>query len=360
MGFFDWFRKSDSTALDEVLAREPVVLPPRQSRAAEPARPVRAAALPPMAFAGEAAEQVARDLFAAAATISDPNDRLFVSTLIRAVKNEGVELPAMPEDVIRIQRVLANPDCDARELARAIKHDPALSTRFVSVANSPLYRRAERTNTVEDSVVRVGMKQATSLVLAIVSKAKMFRVADDAAAADRLHRHALAAGVAAKLIAPNAEVENDAFLGGLLHDLGRVFMLSVASNQYRDSRGQSRVRPTTLDYLVDKLHAGFSGLVAERWGFSQPLVHALLHHHLPEEGGADLVILVPPFAEELTHTLACADLIAHLVLEEDLDADREAALVGMLEKIGAGEPEEVVVDTKDAYEALQYELGRNA
>ncbi|MEQ8976914.1 MAG: hypothetical protein RL846_03235, partial [Deltaproteobacteria bacterium] len=68
-------------------------------------------------------------------------------------------------------------------------------------------------------------------------------------------------------------------------------------------------------------------------------------------------ILVPPFAEDLTHTLACADLVAHLVLGEELADGREEALAAMLEKLGAGEPDEVVLDTKDAYEALQYELG---
>ncbi len=356
MGLFDWFRRSEAPQLDEVLARDPAVLPPRTNSTTH-RQPVAPAPIAPVAFAGEAAERVARDLYAMASTMTDPDDRRYISTLIRAVKNDGVELPAIPEDVVRVQRVLAAPDSSAGDLARAIKHDPAMATRFISVANSPLYRLGERTNTLEDAIVRVGMKQATALVLAIVSKAKMFRVADDQAMADQLHHHALAAGVAAKLIAQTPEVQRDAFIGGMLHDLGRVFLITVAGDQFRTSRGASRPRHTFVEYLLDELHAGFSGLVAERWGFSQALVQALLHHHLPEEGGAELVILVPSFAEDLTHTLACADLVAHLALGEELEDGREAALASMLEKLGAGEPDEVIVDTKDAFEALQYELG---
>lgn len=357
MGLLDWFRGRKTPDLEEVLAaRGPTTLPPRRPSNPRPPSIEAEAVLMPMSFAGLAAEQLAHELHDVASAVTDPGDRMFVSTLIRAVKNEGVDLPTAPDDVVQIQRLLSSPDCDVPDLARAIKRDPAMSARFVSIANSPLYARGERVTCVEDAVVRVGLNQASSLVMAIVSKAKMFRVANDQGEADRLHRHALATAVAAKMIAKGAEVDRHAFIGGLLHDLGRVFMLSTAGAQFQKSRGQSRPQPQTLDRLVTQLHAGFSALVAERWGYEAELVLALQHHHRPIEGGASAVVLVPAAAEPLTYTLAGADLVAHVVLDEPLDDARMKALEEILEHLEAGPSDEVIADCQDAFEALMYEL----
>lgn len=270
------------------------------------------------AFSSNVLDQLLQDLHLLASELVHPDDRLLLSSLRRAVRNDGMELPSMPEDVVRLQRLLASPDCDVGELARAIQRDPAISGRFVAIANSTVYARKERVSTVEDAAVRIGLNQASMIVMAIVSKAKLFHAAGYRQEAAELHRHALAAAVSAQLLARTARVhEQDAFIAGLLHDLGQVFVFALAGKEQRESRGARAPSPQAIERISEVVHAGLGALVATSWGFGDHVVSAIQHHHLPVSGGSSAVVLIPPEAERLTYVLAAADTMAEILLQPE-------------------------------------------
>lgn len=360
MGLLDWFLGKKEPDITPVLAARPSApLPPRNATVPGAVQEaIKPAGLAAPAFAGAVQSQLSHDLSLAASQVTDPGDRLYVSSLIRAVKNDGVELPAMPEDILRVQRILADPDAGVGDLARAVKRDPAMAAKFVAIANSALYSRGERINVVDDAVVRVGLNQASAIIMAIVAKAKMFRLPNDEEGARRLHQHALAAAAAsASLAKGHTEIESDAFIAGMLHDIGRVYMLQVAANQRIETRGKKCPRDDTVDDLVERLHAGFSALVAERWEFSPQLVAALQFHHLPERSGMDATIMIPDDAERLTFTVAAADVVTYVMLQEEIEPERVTSLEAVLAKLEVGAIDEVVVAAQESYDALMTELG---
>ena len=268
-------------------------------------------------FDGVLAGQLAVDLKDAIERLTLPEDRLYGEMLLDALNRNGVEPPAMPDDVLRIQKLLAEPDCDVPDLAAAITRDPAIAGRFVGIANSPLYARADRVRTVDDAVVRIGLRQTAMIVMAIVAQTKIFRAFGYDHLARQVHRHCLAAAVAGQLFARRAHViESHAFMGGLLHDIGRIWMLSIAGDVMRQSRGKQQVSDDTLEAVTAQFHAGFGALVVEDWGFEDVLVAALRFHHTPSTPGYTLEA-IPEHARDLTHVLSAGELMSHAVTAPD-------------------------------------------
>ena len=307
-------------------------------------------------FQGVLTTHLDADLEAFVEQLASADDRAYGDVVLRALRNDGVDPPAMPDDVLRIQRLLSEPDCDVTPLAAAITKDPSIAGRFVGIANSPLYARADRVRSVDEAVIRIGMRQTTMIVMAIVSKTKLFRAPSYEQQARELHRHCLAAAVAGQMLARIAGVEEGhAFMGGLLHDIGRVWFLSMSADVTRQSRGKRKVSLATIDALSDRFHAGFSAMVTESWGFEDSLVSAIMFHHAPSVPGPDYnPDLIPDHARALTYTLAGGDLLSHAILNPD--EPTPVALTDIGAELGVEINRELQRDCWEAFIAFEQQL----
>lgn len=128
-------------------------------------------------------------------------------------------LPALPTVVHAVTRRITNPRSSAAEVGRLLSHDQALTARVLRLANSAFYAPREPVKNPEHAVVLMGF----STVRAIILKASIFS-AFDVASAKPFWLHALGAACAASAIARVSGVgrPEDAFVMGLLHDLGKL------------------------------------------------------------------------------------------------------------------------------------------
>ena len=346
MGFLSWLSKQLSELDLAAEADEPT--PVQKEAAFEPG--------PDVTLFGLLSHHLKGEVAAVIDELDEPDDQAFGSLLLEAFDRNGVEPPAMPEDVLRIQKLLASPYCDVPDLAAAITRDPAIAGRFVGIANSPMYARTDRVRTVDDAVVRIGLRQTSMIVMAIVAKTKLFRAPGYQAQAHELHRHALASAVTGQLLARRAHiVEGHAFMGGLLHDIGRIWMLSIAGDLNRRSRGRQAVSPTLLADLGDRFHAGFSALVVEEWGFEDVLVASVLYHTAPSRVVAgDPLAAVPESARALTATIAAADMIGATILNPD--APVPDALSSACEQLGLTFDAELKSTCQTAFVAFEQQV----
>jgi HD-like signal output (HDOD) protein len=302
--------------------------PPRPALGRAPSRTesgVSFADSSPSAFSGAVAERLVDALHEEAHQVTDVHDRQYVAGLLRAVRNEGVELPSLPAEVLRLHRLLGTADTSVAELVHAVQRDPAITARFVKIANSGAYARRHKVTSAGEAAVRLGFDQSAVVVMAVVSSAKLFKVHGFKQETAALSRHSLATATAAQLLArASAGPERDAFLLGLTHDVGKIFMLSVASQLFRESRGQWAAQPATIERLIRDLHPAFGALAAEAWGFDPTLVQAIAQHHVfaRDPAAADHL---PEEVQAVAALVAAADMIAHLLLEPERPAAPELA-----------------------------------
>jgi len=148
-------------------------------------------------------------------------------------KIEG--LPTPPDSYVEILKKFNDPNTAIRSLAECLEHDPAVSVKLLQAVNSPLFGAARRIDSIEESIQRIGLNVLKALVLSI----HFFNFYQKPGLKFQLQKiwdHSSAVAHRARQIAHErswpAEVCEESFFAGLLHDLGRV-VLSTCPDEDR-------------------------------------------------------------------------------------------------------------------------------
>jgi putative nucleotidyltransferase with HDIG domain len=202
------------------------------------------------------------------------------------------KLPTLPTVINKLIDAVNEPDVSAEELGSLLQSDSTLSARLLKVANSVFYGMSGNVTTVTRAVIVLGYKTIRSLALAIWTQSFRDRVRSswEQDAQERMFTHSLTAAVAASLVAPRVgapELKEDCFLAGLLHDIGRVALISETGEWYRDAvmdRAFKQRNPIELEREAWGFdHAELGARLLE--SFHLPAIHieATAGHHRPVE-----------------------------------------------------------------------------
>ena len=236
-------------------------------------------------------------------------DRAFLRHFRRGLEKVGPRLPPMPEAVVRIDRVLRKADCAVSEVADVIRADPVVATKIVGIANSPFYAGLGRIRGVEGAITRMGLRETKSIVQAIALGSRLMRVPGHELEVERLYHHTLAAAVAARIVAQAVHEDPDAaFLGGLIHDIGRSVFLAAVGDFERSNNRRHSPSNALMDHLSDAIHEDLSALVARVWRAGRDIEIAVKFHERPEEAPAGE-------GQRLALVLGLADDLARYTLE---------------------------------------------
>jgi hypothetical protein len=92
-------------------------------------------------------------------------ERALLTELRRGLRRGGLQLPPMPQVILRVHRLISSGDFNMQDVARQIELDPALATKMVGIANSPFYAGMEPAQSVRDSIVRIGMLETRNILM---------------------------------------------------------------------------------------------------------------------------------------------------------------------------------------------------
>jgi len=178
-----------------------------------------------------------------------------------------------------------------------LRRDAALAAHLLRVANSALYRGPSAIVSLQQAVSRLGMERVRDVALAIACGTRVFAVRGFAKEVRAELRHALGTAEFAQRLARGLRLNvEEAFLAGLLHDVGRVVLLDLAVAL--DRRLQTRAPREALLGLTGAGHERVGGLLATRWELSPRVVAAITSHHEPD--GTPLAAVVH-LADRLAH-----------------------------------------------------------
>ena len=218
--------------------------------------------------------------------VLDKEARTGMDALVRQVR----DLPALPETVLRVLRLADDPKAGVADAAKALVSDQALAARVLKLANSAFYGATRRIATVSEAVVILGMRTTRNLVMAASCESLLEgEVAGYGLPHGALLRHSLACASAAQALARRTRFRGleEAFVAGLLHDLGKVVMNTYGRKQFADVL--VRVQLGSMTYADAELsvfgfgHAEAGACLLERWHLPPSLVAAVRWHHAPSD-----------------------------------------------------------------------------
>ncbi|MFO0728232.1 MAG: HDOD domain-containing protein [Myxococcota bacterium] len=223
------------------------------------------------------------------------------------IDGQKLSLPMLPEAAFEALQLMSSPDPDLRTLSNLVHKDAALAASLIRAANSPAYYAGRKIVSIQQALVRLGAKTVGEIVLAATLDGKNNRVTGFENELRALHEHGVTVAVLSqeltRLRRGNAE---EAFLAGLVHDLGRNVLLDALQklcNKQRLPVDRAAVRS-----LADEHHERVGALLGSSWSLPDRVVLAMGSHHHPGkiEGGSDL-----------GHVVALADSLAHRFNERE-------------------------------------------
>lgn len=227
-------------------------------------------------------------------------------SIISVVGSRGI--PPMPGAAQRAFQLSTDPNADARDFIEVIESDEALSARVIKIANSVFFDRGTPSTTIEQSVVVIGILELRCLLNA-TTLSEIFPSKHPART--HLWIHDIATAIIAKSLAQRLAPQHadEAFLGGLMHDIGKLLLVQRVPEYYAKVLTQVEQGKTFIEAEEEVWafnHCQVGQLVAERWHFTPELAAIIGGHHakFPDRRNNR-----DPFPLPLL--VACADTIAH-------------------------------------------------
>lgn len=226
-----------------------------------------------------------------------------------------LELPSLPEVALKIRSALADENVSLGEIARLIGTDPALAARMLRVANSAMFYRGSRPITnLKDAVSQLGQKMVRNVALSFAAQQVFIgyghRLLHDVVGA--VWRHSVHAAVVAHMLARVRTKLNadEAFLAGLLHEVGKLYILMRAKDDAETILGDPGFRSVLAAW-----HPRVGRAVIESWELSSELATAVGEHlsvslAAPDPPTMAAVVAVANYLVEHSEA-ACADADFH-------------------------------------------------
>jgi putative nucleotidyltransferase with HDIG domain len=229
---------------------------------------------------------------------------------VRRMVGQIEALPPAPRVYGRLMAALASDKCTTDDVAKLLSQDMAISAKTLQMVNSAFFRLSRRITRMDEAVVYLGLNTIKQVVLA----AEVFLQQDGVAfewrsTLDTLQAHALlVGGLAAAMFTDKADKEN-AFTAGLLHDIGKLLLITNLPDRYRVvtvlARKDGRPIHEHEQEQWGVTHAEVGAYLLGIWGLPYPLIEAVGNHHSPQrvEGQKFEVLAAVHLADGLAHEL---------------------------------------------------------
>lgn len=218
--------------------------------------------------------------------IDERSKELIKTRIISKMK----DIKSFPQFVLETLRKLNDPTSNAADVAQSLSMDEGLVLRVLKLANSAAYGMTRTISNVSEAIALLGYKNVSNIVLA----ATVYSVMDKGLSGyvlDRgeLWRHSLTVAYASRYIAQvtGKSATEDAYVGGLLHDIGKV----VLNDYVRFGYGiiVKMVEEEHVPFPEAELrvlgfdHAMVGSILTEKWELPESYQYAVAYHHKPNE-----------------------------------------------------------------------------
>jgi putative nucleotidyltransferase with HDIG domain len=205
---------------------------------------------------------------------------------------ESWRVPVFPQAALRALNLIRDPEVNLADVVEAASLDPAIAGLLMRLANSALFGSRTFINTLSKAIVRLGFATSQRVVTA-AALGPMF----SSPALQTAWKHSLAvADLSEQLAARGGTIDPaEAYLAGLLHDVGRIALLSLplydsARLQGLEQGGCPQLYAESL--LLRTSHAALGAQIVAGWRLPDRMILAIRCHHRPEETETPLASLL--------------------------------------------------------------------
>jgi HD-like signal output (HDOD) protein len=208
-----------------------------------------------------------------------PEARALENLLVSHFDGHDLTLPPLLGVAERVLRRIHDKKSDLAQVAKEIESDQVIAAAILRMANSPLYRGLHKITALPAAVNRLGLVAIRTLMVRESMRAALFgrKGAGDPFARLIWRRSLAGAFIMRRLSAFTNLRGDDAYLMGLLHDIGNIIVLRILQSQPAAVRRS--IDLLTFEYLCMECHQEFGELIAEEWKLPASLKSIIADHH---------------------------------------------------------------------------------
>ncbi len=201
------------------------------------------------------------------------------------------DLPTLPTAATALDKALADPATDARDIAEILATDPSLASKVLRLANSAYYGGAAGTLTsIPQAVARIGFREI-GRVFTTVAVIQTFEDIGHDLNHVRFWKHCLTTAITTRIIRKNGHQgdafgEDDAYIAGLLHDIGVLvldqYFPKILGQVWQIADEKDCPHDAAERIILKMDHGEIGAQLLEAWKLPEAVIEAVTCHHEPD------------------------------------------------------------------------------
>jgi putative nucleotidyltransferase with HDIG domain len=240
-----------------------------------------------------------------AATASEPTS--FLKIFKSYLTSKKAVLPAFDATGLKIQQEASKTEPDTHAIEKMITCDPSLTSHVLRIANSTYYKGINQVSTVGGAIIRLGSREVANIAILVTQK-RTFQSKDPTTnkVMQNLWRHSVGCAVSAQWIANRSGLTakaQEAFTAGLLHDIGKLLILTATDEIKRAGIIEHNPSGDLLGEVMDNYHTVYGYALLRTWNLPDPYCRIARDHHKTDLKNDDDLMMMVRLANKTTNSM---------------------------------------------------------
>lgn len=249
---------------------------------------------------------------------------LSIDERIQEYLNEPVwSLPVFDRGARLVQQEAAKASPSVEKITQCILQDQVLTAEVLGLANASFFQGIKTIGHIQDAVARIGMRRVIECVTAASQrKASSAKSAFVQQYTTNLWKHSVACAYGAQWLVRRCgheEMVMDAFIAGLLHDIGKLLVLKALISVMEKDKDSVRLTKTVADEFLDAMHADYGAGLLKRWNLPEAYSYICQNHHVPRYDTSNVLLVSVRLANHACRKLGFG-------IQEDKEVQLETCL----------------------------------
>jgi putative nucleotidyltransferase with HDIG domain len=214
---------------------------------------------------------------------------LLADEKLKSLVSQLKVVPSLPTLYVDLMKEMRSDTASLQKAGEIIARDPGMSAKLLQLVNSAFFGFFRKVANPEEAALYLGLETIKALVLSLQAFTSFDRFRIRACNLDALWNHCWETGVLARRIwsaeSGDASMLDQAFTGGLLHDIGKLVLADNQPELYQKACLLAHQENMSLAQAEQQVfgvsHAEVGGYLLGLWGLPDPIVEAVAYHHSP-------------------------------------------------------------------------------
>jgi len=194
------------------------------------------------------------------------------------------ELPPLPLVVQKLLKVMEDDNSSADDISHVLNSDQGMTSRVLKLVNSSFYGLSGKVNTVPRAIVILGVAAIRNLALGL-GVTKILAKSSSGELQEKFWDHSITTAAACEVLARHTKTAEpeEAFVAGLLHDIGHHVLLVAVPDEYAQVMAEGPMNTIENERrIIGMAHTRAGQKLLKQWKLPANLCDAVRFHHTPE------------------------------------------------------------------------------